>query len=421
MSNNFWDNKLFFKNKTILKEEVKARKPIITIQDFLRINAKYKNLSLESGISFPKKSSSKAQKVTLSVQIAKPEEAQSISEIFKQVYRNTYPYKELENVQEIRKMIEDPDYNWLLFKVDGDKAIGCAGVKFTASTKSIYLHGFAIKKEYQGMTSLPKLILAAWVVLLKKYEKKALKCFGEARSAHSKSQSLSDYLGLKSIAFFPKKDIFFNQEESEFLLILYDEDIITKYRRKETPKIIPRVLPCYYYAMKRYQLEFPELSKHLTLDFDDKKIQAIKQNLVYQEENDTLGNTLVTISISNSDAYISFSHQSQVRIFEKINYEVSNKEQLFVFIAEVKELMNKLKIRYLEFYASAYHPIHQAMLFNSGLKPFGYIPCFKYVEEENVFEDQIVFIYYEGRVNRNLRMIPETENFLKEIKPSWDF
>ncbi len=412
---------MVLKQKPIAKGVVKTRKTVITIQDFLRINAKYKDLSLEKGISFSKRSSSNAQKVTLSVQIAKPEEAQSISEIFKQVYRNTYPYKELENVQEIRKMIEDPDYNWLLFKIDGDKAIGCAGVKFTPSAKSIYLHGFAIKKEYQGMTSLPKLILAAWVVFLKKYEKKALMCFGEARSAHSKSQSLSDYLGLKPIAFFPKKDIFFDREESEFLLILYDEDLIVKYRRKETPKIIPRVLPCYYFARERYQLEFPELSEHLTLDFDDNKIQAIKQNLVYQEENDTLGNTLVTISISNSDAYISFSHQPQVRIFEKINYSVSNKEQLFVFIAEVKEQMKKYNIRYLELYASAYHPIHQAMLFNTGLKPFGYVPCFKYLKEENIFEDQIVFIYYEGKVNGNLRMIAETENFLKVIKPSWDF
>jgi len=412
---------LFVKDNSIAKEVVKTRKPVITIQGFLRINAKYKDLSLEKGISFPKRSSSKAQKVILSVQIAKPEEAQSISEIFKQVYQNTYPYKELENIQEIRKMIEDPDYNWLLFKIGGEKAIGCAGVKFTSSTKCIYLHGFAIKKEYQGMASLPKLILAAWVVLLTKYEKRALMCFGEARSAHSKSQSLSDYLGLKPIAFFPKKDIFFNREESEFLLILYDEHIFTKYRRKETPKIIPRALPCYYFARERYQLEFPELSEHLTLNFDHKKIQAIKQNLVYQEGSDTLGNMQVTISISNSDAYISFSHQPQVRIFEKINYRVSNKEQLFVFIAEVKKQMKKFKIRYLEVYASAYHPIHQAMLFNAGLKPFGYVPCFKYVKEENIFEDQIVFIYYEGKVNGNLRMISETENFLKTIKPSWDF
>ena len=271
------------------------------------------------------------------------------------------------------------------------------------------------------MASLPKLILAAWVVLLTKYEKRALVCFGEARSAHSKSQSLSDYLGLKPIAFFPKKDVFFNREESEFLLIMYDEEILTKYRKKETPKIIPRVLTCYSYALKRYQLEFPELSEHLTVDFDDDKIQAIKQKLIYQEEKDNMGSRLVTISISNSDAYISFSHQPQVKIFEKINYEVSNKEQLYVFIEEIKELMNKLDIRYLEFYASAYLPIHQAILFNSGLKPFGYIPCFKYVKGENIFEDQIVFIYYEGKVNGILRMIPETENFLKAINPAWDF
>ncbi len=412
---------MFLKHKTIAKEEVKARKPIITIQDFLRTYAKYKDLSLESGISFPRKSSSKAQKVIPTVQLAKPEEAQSISKIFKQVYQDTYPYKEMENIQEIRKMIEDPDYNWILFKINGNEVIGCIGLQFDNSVRSMMLHGFAIKKEYQGMTSLPKLLLAGWVALLNKYEKKALMWFGEARSAHSKSQFLGAYLGLKPIAFFPKKDIFFNREESQFLLILYDEEILKKYRRKETPKIIPRVLTCYSYALKRYQLEFPEIKDHLMLNFDDKKIKTIKRNLINQEENDYLGNSLITISIKNSDAYISFLHNPLIRIFEKTDYKISNKEQLFVFIEVVKGLIKKLGIRYFEFFASAYHPTHQAILYDAGLRPFGYVPCFKYIEDEDIFEDQVVFIYYEGKVNGNLKMIPETENFLKAIKPSWNF
>lgn len=412
---------MFLKNKTISKEEVKARKPIVTIQDFLHTYAKYKGLSLENGISFPKKASSKAQKVTPMVQLAKPEEARSISEIFKQVYHNTYPYKEMENLQEIRKMIEDTDYNWILFKINGNEIIGCIGLQYDSSVRSMMLHGFAIKKEYQGMTSLPKLLLAGWVAILNKYEKKALMWFGEARSAHSKSQFLGAYLGLKPIAFFPKKDIFFNQEESQFLLILYDEEILTKYRKKETPKIILRVLPCYFYALKRYQLEFPEIKDHPTLDFDDKKIKTFKRNLIYQEEKDNLGNNLITISINNSDAYISFLHNPLIRIFEKTNYNILNKEQLFIFIEIVKDLIKKLEIRYFEFFASAYHPTHQAILYDAGLKAFGYIPCFKYIEEEDVFEDQIVFIYYEGKASGNLKMIPETENFLKAIKPSWNF
>ena len=412
---------MFLKHKSITKEEVKIKKPINTIQDFLRTYAKYKDLDLEGGISFPKRSSSKAQKLTPTVQIAKPEDAQIISEIFKRVYQNTYPYKELESSQEIRKMIEDPDYNWIVFKINGDEIIGCIGIEFDSSVKSMTLHGFAIKKEYQGMTSLPKLLLAGWVALLNKYEKKALMWFGEARSAHSKSQFLGAYLGLKPIAFFPKKDIFFNREESEFLLILYDEDVLTKYRRKEIPKIIPRVLTCYSYALKKYQLGFPELKNHLRLDFDDKKIKIIKQNLIYQEENDDLGNSLITLSINNSDAYISFLHNPIVQIFEKTDYKVSNKEQLFVFIEEVKELIKKLKIRYFEFFASAYHPTHQVILYDAGLKAFGYVPCFKYIKEEDIFEDQIVFIYYKGKVTGDLKMIPETENFLKAIKPSWNF
>jgi len=412
---------LFLKQKPIVKEEVKQRKLIVTIQDFLHTYAKYKDLNLESGITFPKRSNSKTQKITPTVQIAEPKEAQSIAKIFKQVYQKTYPYKELESEKEIRKMIEDPNYSWILFKINGNEIIGCIGIEFDDSVKSMTLHGFAIKKEYQGMTSLPKLLLAGWVTLLNKYEKRALVWFGEARSAHSKSQFLGAYLGLKPIAFFPKKDIFFNREESEFLLILYDEDILTKYRKKETPKIIPRVLTCYSYALKRYQLGFPDIKNQVDLDFSYKKITAIKLNLIYQEEKDNLGNSLITISVKNSDSYISFIHNPLVRIFEKTNYEVSNKEQLFVFIEEVNELIKKLNIRYFEVFASAYHPTHQAILYDAGLKAFGYVPSFKYIKEEGIFEDQIVFIYYEGKVNGDLRMIPETENFLRAIKPSWNF
>lgn len=412
---------MFLKHKSFTEEDIKTRKPIITIQDFLQKNAKYTSLNLETGISFEKKSGSKEQKVTPKVQTAKPEEAQEIADIFKQVYKNTYPYKEMENIEEIRKMIDDPDYNWILFKINGNEIIGCIGIQYDKVIRNVMLHGFAIKTKYQGITSLPKLLLAGWVTLLSKYEKKALMWFGEARSAHSKSQFLGAYLGLKPIAFFPNKDIFFNREESEFLLILYDEDALTKYRKSETPKIIPRVLACYSYALKRYQIGFPEVRDQKILDFDSKKIKSTKGNLIHQVENDSLGNSLITISIKNSDSCISFLHNPLIRIFEKTEYHVTNKEELYVFIEEVKLLIKRQNIRYFECFASAYHPSHQTILHDAGLKVFGYVPCFKYVKNEDVFEDQIVFIYYEGKVNRNLKMIPETENFLKAIKPSWNF
>ena len=404
-----------------MEEEVKQRKPLITIQDFLRTNARFQHLNLKTGITFKKRSRSKAEKIIPIVQIAKPSDAQIISEIFRQVYRNTYPYKEMEDPQEIRKMIEDPDYTWMVFKKNKNEIIGCVALKFDASSKSMYLHGFAMKEEYQGMTSLPKLVVAGWTVALKRYEKKALIWYGEARSAHSKSQFLSDLLGLKPIAFFPKKDLFFNREESEILLILYDEALITQYRKNEKPKIIPRILKYYTYALMRYDLEFPEIVAHRNTKFDDEQITSIKRNLVYQEEIDNLGNKLITISIANSDAYISFIYRPIIQIFEKTNYKVLNDEQFFVFVKEVEELIKKLKIRYWEFFASAYHPSQQAILYDSGLKPFGYVPCYKYIEEEEIFEDQIAFIYYKGKVNGNLKLIPENENFLKAIKPSWDF
>lgn len=409
------------KYNSISEEVTKQRKPLITIQDFLHTNARFQQLNLETGISFKKGSRSKAEKIIPVIQTAKTRDAQTISDIFRQVYRNTYPYKEMEDPQEIRKMIEDPDYIWMVFKINQDDVIGCVAIRFDASSKSMYLHGFAMKEEYQGITSLPKLVVAGWTVALKKFEKKALIWYGEARSAHSKSQFLSDLLGLKPIAFFPKKDIFFDREESEILLILYDEDLITKYRKNEKPKIIPRILKYYTYALKRYELEFPEVVAHKNTIFNHDQITSIKRNLVYQEETDNIGNCMITISIANSDAYISFIYRPIIRIFEKTDYNVTNDEQFFVFVSEVEKLIKKFDIRYWEFFASAYHPSHQTILYDSGLKPFGYIPCYKYIEEEDVFEDQIAFIYYKGKVNESLKLIPENENFLKTIKPSWDF
>ncbi|GAG55542.1 unnamed protein product, partial [marine sediment metagenome] len=85
------------KNKTILKEESKIVKQCIHIQDFLNKHKKYKNLDLDKGISILKKSKSKNQKLKPSIQIAQPDEAKEISEIFKQTYNGTYPYKELES------------------------------------------------------------------------------------------------------------------------------------------------------------------------------------------------------------------------------------------------------------------------------------------------------------------------------------
>ena len=55
------------------------------------------------------------------------EDAEEISQIFKKVYLGTYSYKELEDEKEIQRMILDPNFYWIVFKLNSTKIIGCIG------------------------------------------------------------------------------------------------------------------------------------------------------------------------------------------------------------------------------------------------------------------------------------------------------
>lgn len=409
------------KNNSILKEESSNEKQCIHIQDFLDKHKKYKNLDLDKGISILKKSTSKNQKLKPSIQIAQPNEAKEISEIFKQTYNGTYPYKELESEIEIKKMIHDPNFYWLVFKVNCNSIVGCIGFDIDHNSKSAAFHGLAVKKEFQGLTDLFKLLLAGYYSILYKFEKKIMSWSCEIRSAHNKTQFLSIYIDLAPIAFFPNKDLFFNRSESEFLFIIYDNDALGKFRCKEKPKIIYPVLNCYAYTAKKFRIGLPQVSKYQKLNYNKSELEKIKSNLLKKVEKDKIGNEIHTISIKNRDSNISFFYNPFNQNFEKTTYHVSNKEELFIFIQEVKRLINEYKIRYFECFVSAYNPSHQIILIDAGLKPFGYIPSFKYNETKEIFEDRIVFIYYKGKVKNQLKLIPETEEFLRSIKPSWDF
>ena len=92
--------------------------------------------------------------------------------------------------------------------------------------------------------------------ICKTYRKGVLIYHGEARTNDTASQFGTSICGMKPIAFFPNKDIFFNHIESNFMIIAYYNDVLRNLR-KEKPKIIPQVLNCYKYSNDRYNLGTP--------------------------------------------------------------------------------------------------------------------------------------------------------------------
>ena len=391
--------------------------PVTSIDDYLKLFEEFENTDIQNGIllDFEINITQKVKKINPILQLAKPNDANIITEMFLEVYKGTYPFKEMENVQAIREMIIDPNYEWILFKCDLNKIVGCAGVHFEFEKKRGYLFGFIIKKKYQGSFDSLKALLGYFLVIWKNYKNKILTWYSETRSAHNKGQWAQNLCGLKPIAFLPNKDLFFNRVESDFLHVTYDKTALRKYRYEVTPKIIPEVKKCFLYSNKIYHLNHVEY-KDPNFRLDPIKLNKIKQKIIKNTERDIIGHKTITIFVKNSDSYLKFLYNPINQSIEKTKYEVSNLEELYIFIQELKELIKKLNVRYFQCLVSSYKPSHQKIFYNAGFMPRGYVPSWEYDKTKNIFKDHIVFNYNQGKINRNIQLTQETRRLLKALK-----
>ena len=392
-------------------------KPIITINELLKLYEEdispdfQKILSLDFNLKIRRTS----QKINPIIQLAKPEDSKEITQIFREIYKGTYPYKQMTDDKEVKKMINDPNYKWFLFKEKSNEIVGCFGARMEFENKRGYLYGFNIKNKYQKIINSFKTFIGCIIFLWETYKNIILIWCGEMRTNEIASQFSTSVIGLKPIGFLPNKDIFFNQIESDILHVIYDEEVLNKYRRKKDLKIIRQILNCYAYSNKRYHLGTP-IIKNPNIKLNPKKLNRIKEKIVKRREKDKLGNEAITLSIKNSNSYFKFIYNPLSKNFEKTIYKINLLEELFAFIQELKELIQNMEINYFECFVSSYEPEHQKVFLDAGFKPRGYIPCWKYNKDKNLFEDQIIFNYYKGKIDKNIKLIPETKDLLQALK-----
>ncbi|MFX1446074.1 MAG: hypothetical protein ACFFHV_21910, partial [Promethearchaeota archaeon] len=203
-------------------------------------------------LDFQLKKKRNSQKIKTTLQIAESEDAEIITSLFKEVYRGTYPYKKMEDEEEVRRMIQDNNHSWLIFKADSTKNVGCFGADLDFKNKKGVLYGFLIKKSYWKIVDTLKAFAASLIYFWTYYKEKILVWSGEVRTNDTTAQFGTSLCGLKPIAFFPNKDIFFDHIESDFLITSYDERVFAHYRCAETTKIIRQILNSYTYSNQRY-------------------------------------------------------------------------------------------------------------------------------------------------------------------------
>jgi RimJ/RimL family protein N-acetyltransferase len=408
------------KNVTVVEEGIKrdVKFRARTLDDLLDTNGKFKDLDIREGISFPKRS--KKFKFVPSSRLALPGDESDIVKIFKEVYLGKYPYREFEDESEILKMIEDPRFYWVVFKNGNGSIIGCIALEVDDDNKRGILHGLVFKMQYQGLVDLYKLFTAAFCSVLN-IEKDILSVSCEVRSAHSKSQYMGKIVGFLPVAFLPNKDIFFDKEESEIIVILYREKALKELRSNKTVKLPFQALRSYYYASHKLDIGSFKVKNYTHIVYKEKRIAKNQEQFVKHREEDKFGNACVTFSFAHTKSFFRFFHNNYINNIERVTYEVSTKEELFIFLEKLVEYMKEHDIRYGDCFVSAYNPIHQAIFLKAGFEPYGYIPAYKYNKKEGILEDQVVFMYYNGEINLDrLKLIPETEELVRNIKPTWN-
>ncbi|MEJ2251910.1 MAG: hypothetical protein P8Y97_19905 [Candidatus Lokiarchaeota archaeon] len=384
------------------------------IQDFLDPFIPYLPIDLTQEFRLPVKIRYKdTKKFNPILRLAKPKEGKDIAKIVKEDYEGTYPYKEMEDPRELKKMIKSGKYKFIVFLNDEREIIGSTCFVLDFKEKKGYVRTFVVKKEWLGYLDASKAYITASLMVMNKYRDKILIWWGEARTADAKSQYINRQCGIRPIAWLPNKDMFYNKIESDIMIVGYNRNIFKFHRINKVPKFIFPVLNCFSFADSQYQLGEYIIEEPL-IDLDPQRIRDLKKNLRFEVERDKYMYTTIRFTFNNSDSYFQFLYTPKVANFEKTEYRVKNLEELYVFIKEFKRMAEKYEVRYMESRVSAYKPSHQKIFYMYGFTPRGYIPAFKLDSAKNYFEDCILFNCFRMDLVKGFEVIPEGK-FLLEL------
>lgn len=356
----------------------------------------------------------KHHKISPILRLARPEDAKEIIGIYKELYNGTYPYKEMEDEQEVRKMIEDPNVQWVIYQDPKYNIAGCITFVLDFTNKRGYIRGFMLKKKYQGYIDITKAMIGSMLAMLHKYKDVIYTWYVENRTAHAKSQYSMWVCGIAPIGIYPNKDIFLGRVESDLMQILYDERALKKHRCKTSPRLISPVDSCFHYSNERYKLgSYTRSDPKIRLN--KMKITKLHKRLEKKVVRDAFGYETITLSIKGTESFFKFLYTPQVQNFEKTEYHIEYLEELYVFAKALLHCKEELNVRYCELFVSAYAPEHQQLFFDAGFRPRGYVPSWEYCSEHDCFKDVILFSMFEGQLSKDIQLIKQGQELVQTI------
>ncbi|MFX0032552.1 MAG: hypothetical protein ACFE8V_12350 [Promethearchaeota archaeon] len=353
-------------------------------------------------------------KINPYLRIAKPDDAPIIANICKEVYDYSYPYKEMEDANNILEMINSPEHYFIIFETETGENAGCFRCALDFEHKKGYMGGFMVRKKFQGKLDVVRAIMGSYIWMWNSFKDEILVWYCENRTALSSSQYITAICGINTIAIFPNKDIFFEEVESDVMGIIYVEKVLRKMRNPQIPHFIEAVEKPYLYSNNLYNLGDYQIIKP-NLKLNKQKIKELQKRFRCQVSKDRYGYEYYHFNIEQNQSYFKILHNTHIQNLEKAKFHVKSLEELYVYIQELKKCMSKMNIRYCEIFVSAYEPEQQELFYNAGFRPRGFVPCWNYDIKKKYFDDYIVFNYFEGQI-RNIDLLPQGYTLLSCVE-----
>ena len=376
-----------------------------TIEEFLDAFEGILDLDIEKGMELNFLIEGRNNdKISPILRLAKPKDANEIATICKEVYQNSYPYKQIEDPSHIKKMIKNPEHHFILFMVE-EYIAGCFRCEIDFAAKKAYMGGFMLREQFHKNLDVVKAIMGAYYWMWSTFNDDVVVWYCENRTAHATSQYITAVCGINTVAILPNKDVFYGDVESDVMGIMYRQDSLKKYRSKKVPSLIDGVVDCFLHADNLYQLGFFQLvSTHLKIE--DQLILSLRKKVKRKITQDEHGYQHFSLKIEGTDSYFTFLHTLSIQNFEKAKYKVSSLEELYVFLEEVHKCIEDYDIRYCEILVSSYEPKYQQLLQDFGFQARGYAPCIEYNDNDDTYEDRLIFNCYSGEIER-IELLPQ--------------
>lgn len=386
------------------------------VDRILHIFEEQVDINVEKGveIDFDISGRLRKHKVSPIVRKATPSDAEEIVEIYRTVYAGTYPYKEMEDPEEVAFMLTSDNYEWFLYLDPNQEVAGCITFVLDFAQKRGYIRGFMLKPRFQGKIDITKAMIISMLCMSKMYRDIIYVWYVENRTAHAKSQYSMSICGISPIAFYPNKDVFMGKVESDLMQITYDSRIFRQFRSEQIPTFIPEVFSCFHYTSLMYQIQ-----KHRIIPgnvaIDEQKKAKLKEKVSSTITRDDFGYETIVITIDGAESFFSFLYTPQVGNFEKINFRTENKEELAVFLEILEDYIKIYDVRYVEVFVSAYKWKEQKLFLEYGFLPRGYIPCWDYNPDSDRFRDGILFSKFKGEIADDIQLIDTAKMLLSYL------